>query len=1100
LSIRIGNISISLTAETASFTTEMTKASQLAMNSSKNIERSFNIMGAAIVAATGTAVGALGVLVEKTQNVVFALQKQAQQAGVSVEMYSKLAYAAKVAGMDQEQMAVIMTRISKSSFEAESGNKKAAAAYKELGVSTHNANGTLKDAGTLAIEVAQALAKFKDSAGKTGLETTIMGRSGAMAASFMGILATRFDEVSATAQKLGLVINGDVAAGAQKLHDNIVMLEGATLGLSIKLLTKLSPALDELIGKVVAFVSVQANMDKIGHIGEELAEGIRLAGQATEFLINHFDEVKHVIEALALIRFGGMFGPMIAGASETAGFFGKLAIASGNLAGRLLGIKGLGKIMAPLAADAAGYAGTLTSLAKSEGVAATASLAMGDAMAAAATAASSVVLPVLGIVAGLADIVVEIKTIHNLNSELKKDGLDWTDVWQTGIRDTIGSLGNLKKTISELNGPGGWGSVVARVSGDLARQSVIPASSPRAPGLPSDYFTNKSMHAYDKPDPLKDAHGLDTEGADKFASLTKRLEELRVRAKAAQDALNLVGASPEDQQKAEIDEKYHLFLAEEKKLLDQLSPAKRAAAEASAKQSITVEVQAKAAEKYQKALYDLSVSLHTSTQEHESMAAAVGKSAQAMQDAVVKAKVAQEMQKAYGNGWEKDPAKVLDAEMTGSQIRDDLNKANSVEDAKALNSSQLQLEAQDKLNAAILRGSDAYRDAGVESQKAALKAEFADRGDTDTAGLQARLDLIDKISEKEREAGDLQFASTMDPALKYKEQTKAINDAVAAAQRFGLAIDYHEVLTANKQAWLDYKAAQDKTILGSGDMVDGLKVALDQMARDVESAAQQMHDAVQQAVGSLNDAIAKAMMVNGRHKGQQIKQEFSNAFKSIGGSLAKRGLEKAEQGVLQKFGFGGKPDGSASKPFSVKIVKGSEMGQGAGGVLGGIMSKLGFGGAGTPDGSSGKPFYVKNASDSGAGGLAKGLFGGSDSGDDSGSGSGSGSGGFLGGLIQGMFADGTDSLIPGMPAIVGEKGPELFIPPSSGAIVPNSKLKNGLGGHTIHNHIDARGSNDPAQTIALIDGYMQKKEPQIIQKSMAAYTDHNARIAPRARR
>jgi hypothetical protein len=59
--------------------------------------------------------------------------------------------------------------------------------------------------------------------------------------------------------------------------------------------------------------------------------------------------------------------------------------------------------------------------------------------------------------------------------------------------------------------------------------------------------------------------------------------------------------------------------------------------------------------------------------------------------------------------------------------------------------------------------------------------------------------------------------------------------------------------------------------------------------------------------------------------------------------------------------------------------------------------------------------------------------------------------GKLGGL------QGGGHLSAGMPAIVGEAGPELFVPEAAGAIVSNSEI----GGNTVNNYIDARGA-DPS--------------------------------------
>jgi hypothetical protein len=1144
----------------------MGKASNIALNSSKAIERSFTLMGTAIVAATGAAVGALGLLVTKTQDVVFAMQKQAQQAGVSIEQFSKMAYAAKVAGMDQEQMAVIMTRIAKSSFEAASGNKKSAAAYKELGVTVMDANGHFKTADQLAIEVAKSLDGFAESAGKTGVETTIMGRSGAMAASFMNVLANRFDEVSATAVKLGVVFSKDTAEGAQKLHDSLLMVEEAGLGLSVRLLSKVSPALDQLATKIVDFVSNAENMKKIDHIGEELAAGIHLAGEALEFLINHFDTLKTMVEGLVAVRLGGMFIPMIASAAGAEGTIGKLGIALANMAGGLLGIRKMGTIFSPLIANAAGYTTALGGLVAQEGLTATSTTLLATELKTLGAFLGATVLPAALAAGAVYEFGLALKSAHEYADVRQQTGASWFQVMKAEEKEATSSLmdfiGYMRMAIGLASNSEETG-FYTRVAQRLGAKDTLRLN-PKAPGLPEGYETDPTMGGQKK----KDIHPLDME-QDKFAGLTKRLAELKEKAEAATRALHLVGASPQEQRDSKILEEYNLFLAEEKKLLDQLSPAKRAAAEASAHESITMMVNAEAAEKYEKALYDLSITLSTSVQEHESMAAAVGKSAQAMQDAMVKARVAQEMQKAYGNGWEKDPSTALDAEMTASRIRDDMNKANAVDDAKSIDSSRHQVAAQESVNAAILKGADAQRDAAVANEKAALTAEFHTRGDTDTAALKEQLDLIDQRDEAERKSGDLQKAASMDPTLKYQEQKKSIQDAVLAAQEFGHALDYREVLAANKQAWLDYKAAQDKAILSSGSMTDGLRVAFDQMARDTESAAQQMHDAVMQAVGSLNEAIEKAMMVTGRDKGRQIKQDFGNAFKSIGGNLAKKSLDKAEQSVLQTMGFGSKNDGSSQgRALWVQDVNGAVK-KAAGGLLGTgtnyqgspqtneldslVGGVLGGSGADKESGAASNPLEdlisgigKGSLDDTGKGGsklssvfgALRGLFGmkAPAAKDQQADYQGTPDANELSSLLSGvaksssasssmtstttpqsgvgndvsslvgsflhflpMFADGTDSMVPDMPAIVGEKGPELFVPPSAGAIVPNSRLKKGLGGGDTHINVDARGATDPAQTAFIVQQAIKEAAPHIMNATLNSARETGAR-SPRAAR
>ena len=72
--------------------------------------------------------------------------------------------------------------------------------------------------------------------------------------------------------------------------------------------------------------------------------------------------------------------------------------------------------------------------------------------------------------------------------------------------------------------------------------------------------------------------------------------------------------------------------------------------------------------------------------------------------------------------------------------------------------------------------------------------------------------------------------------------------------------------------------------------------------------------------------------------------------------------------------------------------------------------------------------------------------------------SGGGVGGFFAGLVGGLAGlQGGGTVSAGTPYLVGEAGPEMFVPETAGAIVSNSEI----GGNTVNNYIDARGA-DPS--------------------------------------
>lgn len=89
--------------------------------------------------------------------------------------------------------------------------------------------------------------------------------------------------------------------------------------------------------------------------------------------------------------------------------------------------------------------------------------------------------------------------------------------------------------------------------------------------------------------------------------------------------------------------------------------------------------------------------------------------------------------------------------------------------------------------------------------------------------------------------------------------------------------------------------------------------------------------------------------------------------------------------------------------------------------------------------------------------------------------------------IGGLFADGGNPPV-GVPSIVGEEGPELFVPQSAGTIVPNGQYG---GGTTYNISIDARGSSPG--TAPAIQRAVQTALQQNVRQSVAASIDYQRR-------
>lgn len=73
------------------------------------------------------------------------------------------------------------------------------------------------------------------------------------------------------------------------------------------------------------------------------------------------------------------------------------------------------------------------------------------------------------------------------------------------------------------------------------------------------------------------------------------------------------------------------------------------------------------------------------------------------------------------------------------------------------------------------------------------------------------------------------------------------------------------------------------------------------------------------------------------------------------------------------------------------------------------------------------------------------------------------------------------SVMGNKPTLVGERGPELFVPGGNGTIIPNSNMRGGGGGGSpISISVDARGASDPAAVRAQVQQGILEAAPAII--------------------
>lgn len=232
----------------------------------ERVKASLGGMSTTVAGLAGTlGVAAFGSLIKGAINAADALDEMSQRYGVSAKELSALQLAFKQAGMAPEAMA---KSLGKLSLEIAKGGDGLAA----IGVKARNADGTLRSTTAVLADVADKFQGMQDGAGKTALALEIFGKSGAEMVPLLNGGSEGIAEMTAMAERLGLVISDDVAARAGAFNDTLELLGLGVQGVASQVSAQLLPTLTGLAGQ---FLQSMTSGDRLKKTADFLATGLK---------------------------------------------------------------------------------------------------------------------------------------------------------------------------------------------------------------------------------------------------------------------------------------------------------------------------------------------------------------------------------------------------------------------------------------------------------------------------------------------------------------------------------------------------------------------------------------------------------------------------------------------------------------------------------------------------------------------------------------------------------------------------------------------------------------------------------------------------------
>lgn len=201
------------------------------------------------------------------------LQHLHQQTGISTDSLQAYAYAAKMAGVDQEAMTQGMTRLARSIYQAQNGSKQAADALSAIGLSVKDFVGLTPE--QQFDKVAKAIGGMEDKTKQQAVAMALMGRGGAqLARVFSEVAEQGLGSYIEKMKQLGIYQSPEMIQSFTEVADRMKELKGEVHGLATQFASGLAPAISQAMESLMK-ATTGPGIDGFKTLGEYIGTVIK---------------------------------------------------------------------------------------------------------------------------------------------------------------------------------------------------------------------------------------------------------------------------------------------------------------------------------------------------------------------------------------------------------------------------------------------------------------------------------------------------------------------------------------------------------------------------------------------------------------------------------------------------------------------------------------------------------------------------------------------------------------------------------------------------------------------------------------------------------
>lgn len=243
------------------------------------------------------------------------IAKTSRQLGIASDAYQELAYSVGLGGASEKDFDAALLQLNKQMEAAISGNGKAQAAFRSLGVSMDEVRSMNTE--EMIMRMSDALSEVDDVAAKARTTMALFGEGGTKVATALAGGSDAIAEMRAEARKAGYVLDPKALKKAEEANDNLTRAQLQMRGVMRQLGVEVLPTVNDVLQDLVTLI--RDNREEIADFANILGGAFKYGAQGLMYAIKGVNIAVHsVIEGIAYWqdKFAKFLEWVTSGASE----------------------------------------------------------------------------------------------------------------------------------------------------------------------------------------------------------------------------------------------------------------------------------------------------------------------------------------------------------------------------------------------------------------------------------------------------------------------------------------------------------------------------------------------------------------------------------------------------------------------------------------------------------------------------------------------------------------------------------------------------------------------------------------------------------------